>query len=72
MLSVIVRRSTFTMRSTIGIRRKRPGPFGSGSRRPSRKTIAALVLARDLDRREQEEPDEEEDDDERDEDAAST
>ena len=32
---------------------KRPGPFGCGSSRPSRKTIAALVLARDLDRRDQ-------------------
>src|SRR5215208_2516970 len=39
MLSVIVRRSTFTIRSTIGIRRKRPGPFGSGSSRPRRNTI---------------------------------
>src|SRR5712692_4358695 len=39
MLSVTVRRSTLTIRSTIGIRMKRPGPFGSGSRRPSRKTI---------------------------------
>src|SRR5947208_5856745 len=39
MLSVIVRRSTFTIRSTIGMRRKRPGPFGSAKRRPSRKTM---------------------------------
>src|SRR6266566_2068987 len=39
MFSVIVRRSTFTIRSTTGIRMKRPGPFGSGKRRPSRKTI---------------------------------
>src|SRR5439155_17731607 len=39
MLSVIVRRSTLTIRSTIGISRKRPGPFGSGSSRPSRKMI---------------------------------
>src|SRR5438270_2057922 len=39
MLSVIVRRSTFTMRSTTGISRKRPGPFGSGNSRPSRNTI---------------------------------
>src|SRR4051812_22223646 len=39
MLSVIVRRSTLTIRSTIGIRMKRPGPFGSGSNRPRRKTI---------------------------------
>jgi hypothetical protein len=27
------------IRSTIGISRKRPGPFGSGSSRPSRKTM---------------------------------
>ena len=39
MFSVIVRRSTRTMRSTTGIRMKRPGPFGSGSRRPSRNTM---------------------------------
>src|SRR5215218_3515079 len=39
MLSVIVRRSTFTIRSTIGISRNSPGPFGCGSSRPSRKTI---------------------------------
>src|SRR5712692_3955289 len=39
MFSVIVRRSTLTIRSTIGIRMKRPGPFGSGSSRPSRKTM---------------------------------
>src|ERR1041385_3339435 len=39
MFSVIVRRSTFTIRSTIGIRMKRPGPFGCGSSRPSRNTI---------------------------------
>src|SRR5256885_11907320 len=37
MLRVIVRRSTLTIRSTIGIRKTTPGPFGS-SRRPSRKT----------------------------------
>src|SRR6266566_4799146 len=37
MLSVIVRRSTLTRRSTIGIRKTTPGPLGS-SRRPSRKT----------------------------------
>jgi hypothetical protein len=35
--SVIVRRSTLTIRSMIGISRKSPGPFGSGSSRPSRK-----------------------------------
>src|SRR6476620_5438734 len=39
MLSVIVRRSTLTIRSTIGISRNRPGPFGAGSKRPRRKTI---------------------------------
>src|SRR5947207_10030043 len=39
MVSVIVRRSTLTIRSTIGIRMKRPGPFGSGKSRPRRKTI---------------------------------
>src|SRR6266480_5784721 len=38
MLSVIVRRSTLTIRSTIGIRRKRPGPFGGSSSRPRRNT----------------------------------
>ena len=37
MLSVTVRRSTLTIRSMTGISRKRPGPFGSGSSRPSRK-----------------------------------
>src|SRR5262245_51919445 len=40
MFSVIVRRSTLTIRSTIGIRKNSPGPFGSASRRPSRKTMA--------------------------------
>src|SRR2546430_767798 len=39
MLSVIVRRSTLTIRSMIGISRKSPGPLGSGSSRPNRKTI---------------------------------
>src|SRR4051794_40610183 len=39
MLRVIVRRSTLTIRSTIGISRNRPGPFGSAISRPSRKTI---------------------------------
>src|SRR6266508_2797980 len=38
-VSVIVRRSTFTIRSTTGIRMKRPGPFGWGRSRPSRKMI---------------------------------
>src|SRR5689334_14133586 len=37
MLSVIVRRSTLTIRSTIGMRKTTPGPF-CGSRRPRRKT----------------------------------
>src|SRR5579862_2238445 len=37
MLSVIVRRSTFTIRSTTGMRKTTPGPFCS-SRRPRRKT----------------------------------
>ena len=35
--SVTVRRSTRTILSTIGMRRKRPGPFGGERRRPSRK-----------------------------------
>src|SRR5215213_7655767 len=39
MLSVIVRRSTFTIRSMIGISRKSPGPLGCASRRPSRKMM---------------------------------
>jgi hypothetical protein len=39
MFSVIVRRSTKITWSTNGIRRKRPGPRGSGKRRPSRKTM---------------------------------
>src|SRR5947209_8118663 len=39
MFRVIVRRSTLTIRSTIGISRKRPGPFGAGRRRPRRKTM---------------------------------
>src|SRR3954469_25562970 len=39
MLSVIVRRSTRTMRSTTGISTNSPGPFGCGSSRPSRKTM---------------------------------
>src|SRR4051812_14706263 len=38
-VSVIVRRSTLTILSTTGISRKRPGPFGTGSKRPSRKTM---------------------------------
>src|ERR1700758_4304778 len=37
MFSVIVRMSTLTIRSTIGMRKPTPGPFGS-SRRPSRNT----------------------------------
>ena len=67
MFSVIVRRSTFTIRSTIGIRRKRPGPFGSGEQPAEPEDDPALVLARDLDRRDQEEDDEEDDDGEGDE-----
>ncbi len=67
MFSVIVRRSTLTIRSTIGISRKRPGPFGSGKQPAEPEDDAALVLARDLDRRDQEEDDEEEDDGEGDE-----
>src|SRR2546426_5288217 len=39
MLSVIVRRSTLTIRSTIGISTNSPGPFGAGSSRPRRKMI---------------------------------
>src|SRR4029450_5526368 len=39
MFSVMVRRSTFTIRSTIGMRMKRPGPLGSGSSRPRRKMM---------------------------------
>src|SRR6266571_8734620 len=38
MLSVIVRRSTRTIRSMIGISRNRPGPFGGSTRRPRRNT----------------------------------
>src|SRR5256714_7825075 len=38
MLSVIGRRATLTIRSTIGISRKRPGPFGGSSSRPRRNT----------------------------------
>ena len=39
MFNVIVRRSTKITWSTNGIRRNRPGPRGSGKRRPSRKTM---------------------------------
>src|SRR4051794_18197920 len=39
MLSVIVLRSTLTIRSTTGISKKSPGPFGSGKSRPRRKTM---------------------------------
>ena len=38
MFSVIVRRSTRTIRSMIGISRNSPGPFGGSSSRPRRKT----------------------------------
>jgi hypothetical protein len=37
MFSVTVRRSTRTILSTMGMRRKRPGPFGGECSRPSRK-----------------------------------
>ena len=61
MFSVIVRRSTFTIRSTIGIRRKRPGPFGSGSSRPSRKTMprsySRATLIAEIDEQHDEEDD---------------
>src|SRR5438105_13463467 len=40
MLSVIVRRSTFTIWSTIGIFQTRPGPRGGSSSRPHRKKTA--------------------------------
>src|SRR5437879_5955925 len=40
MFSVIVRRSTRTIRSTTGISQISPGPFGCGNSRPSRKPIA--------------------------------
>src|SRR5690348_14838137 len=40
MLSVIVRRSTFTSWSTIGIFQTSPGPRGGSSRRPQRKKTA--------------------------------
>jgi hypothetical protein len=66
MSSVIVRRSTLTIRSTTGISRKSPGPFGSGKSAAEPEHDPALVLARDLDRRDQEENDEKEDDDETD------
>src|SRR6266550_2948237 len=51
-ISVIVRRSTLTIRSTTGMRMNRPGPFGCGSNRPSRKTMprsysrATLIAAK--------------------------
>ena len=63
MFSVIVRRSTLTIRSTIGIRRKRPGPLRLGEQPAEPEDDAALVLARDLDRREQEEQQQDDDDD---------
>src|SRR5436190_17559296 len=40
MLSVIVRRSTFTIWSTIGIFQTRPGPRGGSSSRPKRNMTA--------------------------------
>jgi hypothetical protein len=39
MFSVIVRRSTLTIRSTMGMRMNRPGPFGCGNSRPRRKMM---------------------------------
>src|SRR2546429_9212034 len=38
-VSVIVRRATLTIRSTTGVSRNRPGPFGAGGGRPRRKMI---------------------------------
>ena len=64
--SVTVRRSTFTMRSTIGIRRKMPGPFGVRQEPPEAEDHAALVLAGDLDRREEDQQDDDEYGDDRD------
>src|SRR5262249_32667007 len=48
MFKVIVRRSTRTMRSTIGIRKNSPGPLGSWTRRPSRKTMPRSYSRRTL------------------------
>ena len=61
MFSVIVRRSTLTIRSTIGIRMKSPGPFGSGrGGRAGRR--CPLVLPRHLDRTDREQQQQEDDD----------
>ena len=69
MLSVIVRRSTRTIRSTIGIRKIRPGPLGSATRRPSRKTMPRSYSRSTFDGRDhvqhEEEDDDREDDQER-------
>ena len=62
MFSVIVRRSTFTIWSTNGISKTRPGPFGWREQPAEAEDDAALVLARNLDRRDEEEDDEEDDD----------
>ena len=68
MFSVIVRRSTFTIRSTIGNEQEEARALRLRQQPAEPEDDAALVLARDLDRRDQEQDDEEEDDDERDED----
>ncbi len=60
---MIVRRSTLTIRSTIGISKKRPGPFGSGKSRPSRKTMPRSYSRATLIAAIEEEHDQEEDDD---------
>ena len=46
---VTTRRSIFTMRSTIGIRKMRPGPFGA-EQFAEAEDDAALVFAQDADR----------------------
>ena len=71
MFSVIVRRSTFTIRSTIGIRMNRPGPFGGSSSRPRRKTTPRSYSRATLTADDQEEQEQEDDDDEADERAES-
>ncbi len=58
--SVTVRRSTFTIRSTIGISRKMPGPFGVRQQPAEAEDHAPLVLAGDLDRREEDQQDDDE------------
>jgi len=49
MLSVIVRRSTLTIRSTIGIRKTTPGPLGGLEQAAESEDDAALVFAEDSD-----------------------